>query len=454
MRKARNETSLFGHDAAKSERMANQHATPQKVWSVFLMALYAFLLGAVAGALIRSLLYLLDLGIEFLWTVLPNRLGYTKLYTLGLCTGGGVLIGIFQSKFGILPDTMEEVRSKLKRDGRYGSTRLRDLPILIVAILLPLLFGGTLGPEAGLTGLIVTLCCLIRDRLKSRAIRIRELSEAGITAVLGVIFGAPLFGILSQLEHPKENTHRFFGHRALRLSKIIVYAFGTVGGMLSSHVLTCLLGEQHGLPRFPWEGTGGFFGWTWFLPITGCGIALGLLYYAFRWSTGALGACIKSHRCVSCIIAGSCLGLLGALHPTNLFSGESQLLDLASQWQTMPVRLLLLTAVTKLLCTCLCVALGWKGGSIFPIIYCGTSLGYALAALTGVQPLFAVATATSACYSYILRKPLTVTAILFLCFPLRMVLPILAAAYLAVLIPRPGSSKSEPSPVDERRRDG
>lgn len=90
--------------------------------------------------------------------------------------------------------------------------------------------------------------------------------------------------------------------------------------------------------------------------------------------------------------------------------------------------LLFLTAVTKLLTTDLCLAFGWKGGSIFPIVYSAVSLGYGLAAVTGAGALFAATATTAAACGYLTRRPLLSAAIMLLCFPIRTLVPMLTAA--------------------------
>ena len=69
---------------------------------------------------------------------------------------GAVLIGLLATRFGPLPHLTEGVFAIIKKGGGYPYNRLG---LCALAALLPLVFGGTLGREAGLVGVIAGLCC-------------------------------------------------------------------------------------------------------------------------------------------------------------------------------------------------------------------------------------------------------------------------------------------------------
>jgi len=77
------------------------------------------------------------------------------------------------------------------------------------------------------------------------------------------------------------------------------------------------------------------------------------------------------------LIGGLGMGIIGALLPLTLFSGEKETVELIDQATEIGFGLLLLLAVTKLLATCLMLATGWKGGYLFPIMFAGIALGMA-----------------------------------------------------------------------------
>lgn len=423
--------------------------TAKKIKSILVMSVYALPLGAVAGLVVWLVLKVINLGIEFLWTYLPEKTGHEVIYTFAVCIMGGIIIGLFQKRYGLLPDKLETVMATLKRDGTYPYDRLH---ILAIAAILPLIFGASLGPEAGLTGLITGLCCWIGDKLKIKGEELRELSEAGMAAVLGIIFNAPVFGFANNFEHSRAENKRYFSAKEFKLAKTIIYICGIAGGFGVMLLLGKLVGGGGGLPRFALEEKLVLADWKFFVIFAAAGIACGMLYMLFDLLSAKLAARIDKYRVTSCVIAGIALALVGLLLPLTMFSGEHQLGDIMENAGEMSLLVLILTPILKIFITNVCINFGWRGGNIFPVIFSGVSMGYALAFLTGVNPLFAVASTTAGCCGYIMRKPLTVVAVLFLCFPIRLIVPLLLAAYIASLIPAVNTFGSSDSKQADRKK--
>lgn len=208
----------------------------------------AFILGAAAGAVVWVILKVMNIGIDLLWELLPEKLSLENsiIYNIVVCLVGGLIIGLWQRRYGLLPENMEQVMDHVKREGFYPYDKLH---IIAISALLPLIFGGALGPEAGLTGLIVGLCYFVGDRLKYKADEVAALAETGMAATLGVIFGAPLFGIVGNLE--PDNWSRSERRRlADKKTRVFLYIMGVLGGLAVMMGLGMLLGSSGGLPRF------------------------------------------------------------------------------------------------------------------------------------------------------------------------------------------------------------
>jgi H+/Cl- antiporter ClcA len=77
------------------------------------------------------------------------------------------------------------------------------------------------------------------------------------------------------------------------------------------------------------------------------------------------------------LIGGLGMGIIGALLPLTLFSGEAETTELITQAAEIGFVMLIVLAVAKLLATSLLLATGWKGGYIFPIMFAGIALGMA-----------------------------------------------------------------------------
>ncbi|MDE8732948.1 chloride channel protein [Eubacteriales bacterium DFI.9.88] len=404
--------------------------------SLGVFALFALCLGAAAGAVVWALLKVMNLGIHLLWEVIPKNVGHPVLYTFIVCLAGGLLIGLWQKKFGVLPDTLEDVMADLKKNGTYPYDRLH---ILAVSALLPLIFGGSLGPEAGLTGIIVGLCCWIGDRLKYKGSEVRELANAGIAATLGVIFNSPFVGIANNFENKDLEDEQPLKTPAEKLdmkkAKTLVYVAAVAGALGAMGGLGQFFGGGMGIARFGRDVDITISDWKWFALFVLISILCGMAYMLCDRITSALGGRIADHRIASCMLAGLFLAALGTLFPWTMFSGEHEMAEMMEVWQQQSFALLFLTGVVKLVLINLCVNLGWRGGNIFPIIFAGVCIGYSLAMLTGAEPIFAVAVCVSALCGYIMRKPLTVIGVLLLCFPMTIIIPMATAAYVGSIVP-------------------
>ena len=138
---------------------------------------------------------------------------------------------------------------------------------------------------------------------------------------------------------------------------------------------------------------------------------------------------------VSTTLGGLILGVLGTVLPLTLFSGEEQMAELTETYLGFAPWVLILTGVAKLFLTNVCIQSGWRGGHFFPVIFCGVSIGYGVARLSGLNEAFCLGVITAALLGVILRKPVAVTLLLLLCFPVRVIPWLILAAYLGSLVP-------------------
>lgn len=410
--------------------------------NLFLYVLLAASLGAAAGALVWALLRIMNLGIELVWHTIPHYVGNEVIYTIAVCLLGGLLIGLWQKKFGIYPEELEEVMHELRTTGTYPYSRI---PVLSVGALLPLIFGGCLGPEAGLTGIIVGLCCWVGDKLKYKGREIREIAEAGMAATLGVIFASPFVGIAFNYESgaAKETEEELTESEKAALKKLkkLVYIMAVAGGLGAMKLLGTVFGGGSGIPRFGRDVDITVDDWKWFIAVFAAGLIAGLIYAIAHKITVMIGDKLINHRVISCMLAGLCLAVIGLISPWTMFSGEHQMGELMEVWQNETAAGLVLITVLKLVLVNLCINLGWKGGHIFPVIFSGVSMGFAMAMIIGIEPVFAVAVTTAALCGYIMRKPVMVIGVLLLCFPVTVIIPLAAAAYLGSIIPVPFERK-------------
>ncbi len=414
--------------------------TAKKRVAVLLFGIVSLFLGFVAGLLVWLVLKVLAAGTDFVWTFLPEHIQIHRLaYNIIICTIGAMVIFWFRKKHGPLPDTTEEVMAKIKKTGKYP---YNNLSTIAVAALLPLIFGGTLGPEAGLVGFIAGLCCWVGDNLKYRGEKLTALTETGLSVALSIVFRTPLIGITENLE--PDNDKEKYGKKIFqKRHRIFIYIMGVAGGliamMLATQILTNLLPNfpAGGLPRFPQMQD---FDWTlllWLIPIIAIGAVLGLFYKGVDFGAQKIAKKLQKHPFIPVLIAGLAVAICGYFLPDTMFSGEHQLEPLIANWQSMDAVILIVTGLLKLTLVSVCINFAWKGGSIFPIVFGASAVGFAFALVTGIDGSFAAVMTVAATYAFISRKPATTIALLLLCVPVPYLLPALIPAVIAAKIPQP-----------------
>ena len=392
------------------------------------------LLGAVAGAVIGGIIWafmrVMHLLIELLWDYIPGVV-HIPGYTVLMCLLGGIVIGIIQKKYGPCPDDLHQVMSKYKRDGRYP---YHNVLIMLIAALMPLIFGGAIGPEAGLTGVIVGLCCWAGDNFKYAGKYMSELPEIGISATLGIVFRSPLFGFIEPIENDDDE---FVLPKASKTTAIFCAVLAGFGIFM---LLGKFLGSGAGMPHF--EKVSIERGELLFaVPVLAISVVLGYVYIIFDKLTQAAAEKLGGRYFIMAVIAALVLGIIGTVFPIAMFSGEEEIQKLTETYSQYPLYLLFIIPVIKVFLINMCIRFGWRGGSFFPSIFAGVCLGYACSAAFGIDPVFAVSISTAAVMTTIMRKPLAVALLLLLCFPVSNLIYILAAAFLASIIPVPKSLK-------------
>ena len=163
--------------------------------SVEMVAL-ALVLGFVIGFLVFVALWLSSALTNLIWhNVMEGEAPW--FMPIVLCTAGGLIIGLWTKYIGGDPEPLMKVMAQVKRTGSY---KLKNIPASVVAFLLPLAFGGSVGLEAGLTGIIAAACSYIGRTLRVAGLRMKEVADLTVSASLSAIFGTPLAGIAMAAE--------------------------------------------------------------------------------------------------------------------------------------------------------------------------------------------------------------------------------------------------------------
>ena len=388
---------------------------------VFLI--FCVAIGAVIGGIIWAFLRVMHLLIELIWEYIPS-IANIPYYTIIVCLIGGVAVGLVQKLHGPCPDELAEVMKEYKESGKY---HYNNIPFMLFAAVLPLIFGGAIGPEAGLTGVIVGLCCWARDNFKFAGKYLSELPDIGVSATLGVLFHSPLFGFIEPLEDEEDD---FVLPKPVKMTAIFC---AIIAGFAAFIVLGKFLGSAGELPRFDTAEIGRrelIFA----IPILLIAIIYGLFFRMFSKFTHKVSEVLGRKYFLAAMIAALFLGVLGTFFPLAMFSGEDEIFKLGETYLEYTPYILLIITFVKVFLINSCINLGWRGGNFFPSIFAGVCLGYACAMLFNVDVAFSIAVAAAAIMTTIIRKPLAVTALLLLCFPVQSVVYLFASAFLASVI--------------------
>lgn len=384
-----------------------------------LFMLYAICIGALTGLIVWCFLKIMNLGINFIWNTIPSML-QIPFYTIIVCTLGGLLVGIWKKKNGDYPEELQTVMEKVKKDRRYS---YNNIGTISVSAMLPLIFGGSIGPEAGLTGVIAGLCTWIGDKFKYLFKEMKELTQIGISASLGTIFNSPMFGFVEPIESEDEET------TLPKTSKMVLYFLAIFGAFGIFILLNQFFQGSPGIASFN-EIEIGMKEWIWLIPFSLIGMIAGYFYHLSNIVVTKISTPIQNYTIIKGVIGGFLLGITGTLLPYTMFSGEHQMWEMMDQWQEVGAVVLIITAIIKLFITNTCIIMGLKGGHFFPCIFSGVCLGYAFSILTGVNPVFSVCVITTALMAYLMKKPFATVLLLMICFPVSAIPVMLLAAVI------------------------
>lgn len=397
----------------------------KKVKNNVLFLLYTVILGAIVGAIVWAFIRIMNLGIEFIWDFVPSQLNF-PLYTLYICLFGGLFIGLWKKKFGDYPEDLSTVMGKVKKTGRYPYNNVFST---IVSALFPLLIGASVGPEAGLTGVIAGLCTWVGDKLKLYLKEVEELTQIGMSATLGTIFHSPMFGFVEPIESDKEVI-------LPRTSKIVLYFAAILSSFGVFFLLGKLFGGRTGLDELEWNKID-LLHYLYAIPLAAVGIAAGYLYFIFKKLTFSLEMKFRKYIVLRTTAGGLLLGISGTFLPLTMFSGEHQISEVMNNAEAIGALMLIVIAIVKLLLTNICIDSGLKGGHFFPVIFCGICIGCAMSLILGIDMVFCASVVTTALVGHTLKKPLATVLLLMIVFPVRLIPIMLFAAIAAKFIETP-----------------
>lgn len=440
----------------------------KKVGTAFGMLALSAVLGFIAGFVVWAAFGLVSTLTGFIWGIFADSesasaslsiFGFASSILDGasipswwlpfaICSFGGLVIGLWTKCVGGQPDELPRIMETIKETGEY---RTDGIGRSVVGFLLPLMFGGSIGPEAGLTGIIAASVCWIGRTLRAAGLRVKGAADVAASAVLAAIFATPLIGVVAVarsvtsiqkhrgkdspssggdvVPDPLAYDFRFW-------VKILLYAVAAVGAIGGVACVGAILGPGGGLPRFD-GATPRIEDLPWLVPCVALGYLGALLFHAGKTAFGKVSTALGDRAVLKPVLGGVVLGLAGTVLPYVLFPGESQTHDLMEGWRTMAAGTLIATGLVKCLATPWCLSMGWKGGHFFPCIFAGVACGYGIAAASGAEPVLCVCATTATLVAGIQRSPVMALALLLLCFPLENLLCMALACVIGAKLPVP-----------------
>jgi H+/Cl- antiporter ClcA len=356
------------------------------------------LLGLISALVTFAFMFLVSRGTALVWEQAALAIGLDpRFFTLLVCTLGGLLVGLLVKVFGDHNAIFAELMLEFGRTGRFN---YRNAPGIVVTALVSLVSGASLGPEAPLADACGGIGTLISDKLKLDEEETRTMGFSGVSGMLASFITSPFSGALLGLESSQ-------GGPGGRKTYFWVLFPSLLSSAVATTVFVLLSGTFFGgLYQFP-DYTPRLIDLVYAAPLGLIGGMVGLLFMVFLRRLQRLFQPMKTRVVLRGVLGGLGMGIIGALMPLTLFSGENETLDLITHAAEIGVLMLVVLCAAKLLATTLVLATGWKGGYIFPIMFASVALGLAVNLLfPGIPVAVAVATTMAGALVAALRAPL------------------------------------------------
>ncbi len=351
-----------------------------------LMALVA-LLGIVSALVTFTFVALVNQGTHLIWEQASGALGMdARLFTLLVCTIGGLLVGLFVKVFGDHSGIFAELMLEFGKTGRFN---YRHAPGIVITAFVSLISGASLGPEAPLADACGGIGTWASDRLKLNEQETRTMGYSGVSGMLAAFITEPIGGALLGLESAQGGTK---GKQT--------YFWVLFPSLLSSAVATVVFVALTGvffetLYRFP-AYTPKMVDLFYAAPLGLIGGVVGVLFMLTLRGLQRLFQPMQGRLVLRGLLGGLGMGIIGAFLPLTMFSGEEETAELIAHAAEIGVAMLVVMGFAKLFATTLLLATGWKGGYIFPIMFASAALGLAASLLFPDIPVAVAVAATMA----------------------------------------------------------
>ena len=332
--------------------------------TMLLLSLPALLIGVGSGLILLCVMKVAAALQTLLWATLPSRLGFaldSPVWTVLILTLTGVAVGLvlryLPGHGGPDPATEPLISTPVPPVA---------LPGLVIALVLGLAGGVSLGPEHPIMALNIALA-VAAGRRTLPGVSAFDWTILAAAGTIGALFGTPVAAALIFSQTLNNNSDTPLWDKLF--APLMAAAAGGVTTSLFSHPHFSLPVAAYGQMRLVDVLSGAV--------VTAIAIALGMVAV---WCLPRLHRLMHRlrHPVLILTAGGFCLGLLGVIggHIT-LFKGLDEMQRLAFS-QTYSVSDYFLFAVVKLAALVMAAACGFRGGRIFPAVFVAVSLGLML----------------------------------------------------------------------------
>jgi len=365
---------------------------------------YAGCLGIGIGCLSTLYYVVLQWGLQTVWTTLPRALhwdpGNVQSFAWIFTTIGGLLVGLSVHYLGA-PSGINAAIDEIHREGRID---YRQTPGMIVASLLSLIFGSSAGPESPLVDINGSIGSWFGDKLNLSEGETRILTFCGMGAALGAFFGSPLGSAILALELPHRLGLEYYEALIpVLVSTVISFAIFRIS---TGHTI----GGFYEFPSHPsFHPTHLIF--AVFLGVVGAATAR-VFIFIFR-RTQRFIQTVPIHPILLTTLGGLGLGLIAAVLPLTLFSGEREIQIIINTGAQLGWGTLLLIALGKMIAVSLSLHSGFRGGFIFALFFIGAAVGMGVSLLIPyIPPAVAILCMMAAVTVAVMKTPVSLPIIL------------------------------------------
>lgn len=332
--------------------------------TMLLLAIPALIIGIVSSLVLIVVMKVASVLQTMLWTALPAQVGISvdsPAWIIMMLTLTGIAVGL------VIRFSPGHAGPDPALEPLIGApVAPAALPGLIIALIIGLAGGVSLGPEHPIMAVNIGLAVYLGSRILPRvgALDWTILASAG---TIGALFGTPVAAALIFSQTLSSNND------VPLWDKLFAPLMAAAAGALT----TSLFFNPHfslSLPHYGQMQIADIFSGAVVVAIA---IALGMIAV---WCLPRLHRLVHKlkHPVLILGVGGSILGILGAIGgKVTLFKGLDEMQQLAFS-QVFSVSDYLLFALIKLAALVVAAACGFRGGRIFPAVFVGVALGLML----------------------------------------------------------------------------